>query len=153
MRSPLVHIMAWCCQATNHYLSQCRPNLFYHMLSLGLNEVISLITRHLFQYKDVTYQYRKSHHGDKTVTMSSYLHNGNSYTGKTASLYWIRPQVAYKYIWQHFSLPKSCPISGEGTWILICLLIYSQIAAVTCNMLVVVVFVNKWWLISPVVIY
>ena len=36
-----------------------------------------------------SYQYRKSHCGDKTVVRSSYLHNGISYTGKMASLYWI----------------------------------------------------------------
>ena len=39
-----------------------------------------------------SYQYRKSHCGDKTVVRSSYLHNGISYTGKTTSLYWIRAQ-------------------------------------------------------------
>ena len=36
-----------------------------------------------------SYQYRKSHCGDKTVVRSSYLHNGISYTGKMTSLYWI----------------------------------------------------------------
>ena len=44
-----------------------------------------------------SYQYRKSHCGDKMVIRSSYLHNGNSYTGKT-SLYWIRAQVM-EQIW------------------------------------------------------
>ena len=39
------------------------------------------------------YQYRKSHCGDKTILRPSYLHNGISYTGKTASLYWIRALV------------------------------------------------------------
>ena len=34
-------------------------------------------------------QYRKSHCGDATLVRSSYLHNGNSYTGKIAFLYWI----------------------------------------------------------------
>ena len=34
-------------------------------------------------------QYMKSHCEDKTVIKSSYLHNGISYTGKTASLYWL----------------------------------------------------------------
>ena len=33
-----------------------------------------------------SYQYRKSHCGDKTVVRSSYLHNGISYTGKISSL-------------------------------------------------------------------
>ena len=46
-----------------------------------------------FNIKMPSYQYRKSHCGDKTVVRSSYLHNGISYTGKMASLYWIRAQV------------------------------------------------------------
>ena len=36
-----------------------------------------------------SYQYRKSHCGDKTILRPSCLHNGISYTGKTTSLYWI----------------------------------------------------------------
>ena len=43
-----------------------------------------------FNIKMSSYQYRKSHCGDKTVVRSSYLHNGIPYTGKTTSLYWIR---------------------------------------------------------------
>ena len=43
-----------------------------------------------FNIKMSSYQYRKSHCGDKTVVISSYLHNGISYTGKMTSLYWIR---------------------------------------------------------------
>ena len=46
-----------------------------------------------FKIKIPSYQYRKSHCGDKTVVRSSYLHNGISYTGKMTSLYWIRVQV------------------------------------------------------------
>ena len=46
-----------------------------------------------FYIKMSSYQYRKSHCGDKTVTRSSYLHNGISYTGKMTSLYWIRALV------------------------------------------------------------
>ena len=38
----------------------------------------------LILYKMASYQYRKSQCGDKTVVRSSYLHNGNSYTDKTA---------------------------------------------------------------------
>ena len=41
-----------------------------------------------------SYQYRKSHCGDKTVVRSSYLHNGISYTGKMTSLYWIGALVS-----------------------------------------------------------
>ena len=39
-----------------------------------------------------SYQYRKSHCGDKTILRPSYLHNGTSYTDKMTSLYWIRAQ-------------------------------------------------------------
>ena len=42
-----------------------------------------------FNVKMTSYQYRKSHCGDKTILRPSYLHNGISYTGKTTSLYWI----------------------------------------------------------------
>ena len=45
-----------------------------------------------FNIKMPSYQYRKSHCGDKTVVRSSYLHNGISYTGKMTYLYWIRAQ-------------------------------------------------------------
>ena len=41
-----------------------------------------------FDIKISTYQYRKSHCGDKTVVRSSYLHHWISYTGKMSSLYW-----------------------------------------------------------------
>ena len=45
-----------------------------------------------FNIKMSSYQYSKSHCGDKTVVRSSYLHNGVSYTGKMTSLYWIWAQ-------------------------------------------------------------
>ena len=45
-----------------------------------------------FNIKMSSYQYRKSHCGDKTVVRSSYLHNGISYTDKMVSFYWISPQ-------------------------------------------------------------
>ena len=43
-----------------------------------------------FKIKMTSYQYRKSHCGDKTILRPSYFHNGISYTGKMTSLYWIR---------------------------------------------------------------
>ena len=46
-----------------------------------------------FNIKTTSYQYRKSHCGDKTILRPSYLHNGISYTGKTTSLYWIKAQM------------------------------------------------------------
>ena len=45
-----------------------------------------------FNIKMSSYQYRKSHCGDKTVVRSSYLHSGIFYTGKVASLYRFSPQ-------------------------------------------------------------
>ena len=42
-----------------------------------------------------SYQYRKSHSGDKTILWPSYLHNGISYTVKMTSLYWIGAQEIY----------------------------------------------------------
>ena len=50
-----------------------------------------------FNIKMSSYQYRKSHCGDKTVVRSSYPHNGISYTCKT-SLYWDSPQITNIYI-------------------------------------------------------
>ena len=44
-----------------------------------------------FEIKISSYQCRKSHCGDKRVIRSSYLHNGISYTGNMASLYWTNP--------------------------------------------------------------
>ena len=46
-----------------------------------------------FNIKMISYQYRKSHCGDKMILRPSYLHNGISYTGKTTSWYWIRALV------------------------------------------------------------
>ena len=45
-----------------------------------------------FNIKMTSYQYRKSHCGDKTILRPSYLHNGISYAGKITYLYWIRAQ-------------------------------------------------------------
>ena len=51
-----------------------------------------------FNIKMSSYQYRKSHCGDKTILRPSYLHNGISYTGKMTSLYWIGALVIYNPI-------------------------------------------------------
>ena len=53
-------------------------------------------TGHQFNIKMPSYQYRKSHCGDKKVVRWSYLHNGISYIGKMALLYWISPLVSPK---------------------------------------------------------
>ena len=48
-----------------------------------------------------SYQYRKSHCGDKTILWPSYPHNGISYTDKMTSSYWIRAldTVALSYVY------------------------------------------------------
>ena len=46
-----------------------------------------------FNIKMSSYEYRKSHCGDKTISRPSYLNNRISYSGKTPSLYWIRALV------------------------------------------------------------
>ena len=59
-----------------------------------------------FNIKMSSYQYRKSHCGDKTILRPSYLHNGITYTGKT-SLYWIRPLKSLKHV-QFCIQPCAC---------------------------------------------
>ena len=60
-----------------------------------------------------SYQYRKSRCGDKTTLRPSYLHNEISYTGKMASLHWIRALVsnAPSCGWQ------SCCTVGAQFWL------------------------------------
>ena len=53
-----------------------------------------------FNIKMPSYKYRKSHCGDKTILRPSYLHNRISYTGKMASLYWIRTQRVKCAVWK-----------------------------------------------------
>ena len=67
-----------------------------------------------FNIKITSYQYRKSHCGDKTISRPSYLHNGISYTGKTISLYWIGAQG----ICSHFpdNILK-CIFLNENVWL------------------------------------
>ena len=50
-----------------------------------------------FNIRMSSYQYKKSHCGDKTILRPSYLHNGISYTGKMTSLYWIGAQIARRF--------------------------------------------------------
>ena len=45
-----------------------------------------------FSIKIPSYQYRNFHCGDQRILGPTHLHNGISYTGKIASLYWIRSQ-------------------------------------------------------------
>ena len=62
-----------------------------------------------FNIKISSYQYRKSYCRDKTVVRSSYLHNGISYTGKMASLYWT-------------NLPESTTMTCQIEEVVVCCL-------------------------------
>ena len=64
-----------------------------------------------------SYQYRKSHCGDKTVIRSSYLHNGISYTSKTTSLYWIRARLTYRQAQTGGQLPITARRRDKLPWI------------------------------------
>ena len=71
-----------------------------------------------FNIKMSSYQYRKSHCGDKTVVRSSYLHNGISYTGKMTSLYWIRALVvSSSRRTVKWSFGASCVVGSPNLWI------------------------------------
>ena len=56
-----------------------------------------MLPGHWFNIKMLSYQYRKSHCGDKTAVRSSHLHNGISYTGQMSSLYSIGALVSPRH--------------------------------------------------------
>ena len=68
-----------------------------------------------FNIEMSSYQYRKSHCGDKTMFRPSYLHNGISYTGTMTSLYWISDQglalltLSWDKNWDSHSLVNGYP--------------------------------------------
>ena len=64
----------------------------------------------------MSYQYRKSHFGDKTVLRASHFHNGISYIGKTISLHWISPLVYIDALWNFHALWNfRCEGTGDTT--------------------------------------
>ena len=74
--------------------------------------------RHRFQFcprprfniKMLSYQYRKFNCGDKTVVRSSYFHNGISYAGKTAYLYWIEALMLIYFLYLKAKVMFTCTI-------------------------------------------
>ena len=86
--------------------------ILVHLLLFSMSSLFRAQT--IFNMKISSYQYRKSHCGDKTILGPSYLHTGISYTGKTTSLYWIRPLIPFmflaatKQLYDWFS-PSVCP--------------------------------------------
>ena len=71
-----------------------------------VHHVLIYVSGPRFNIKISSYQYRKSHCGDKTILRPSYLHNGISYTGKTTSLYWIRALVLAFYVATQSTWPE-----------------------------------------------
>ena len=60
-----------------------------------------------------SYQYWKSHCGDKTILRPSNLHNGISYTGKMTSFYWIWDLVTVLHVawhWYSWKTPEAVQI-------------------------------------------
>ena len=52
----------------------------------------------IFPHIDHLSRYGKSYHKDQMVVRHSHLFNRNPYTGKTASLYWDQPPLAYQIV-------------------------------------------------------
>ena len=77
-----------------------------------------------FNKKMTSYQYRKLHCADKTISRLSYLHNGISHTGKMTSLYWILNQgpgghlnikmSSYQYRDSHTQHWEGAQVSFQG---------------------------------------
>ena len=102
------------------------PNFLSHVQYWPLD----MMTYYIFPFPQVlqpgpwfnmmsSYQYRKSHCGDKMIFRPSYLHNGISYTDKMTSLYWIRTQVlsGKKHTaWASYQIHKSagCACAGNA---------------------------------------
>ena len=58
-KSTLVRVMAWCCQATSHYLNQCTwtsvdQDRWWHMASLGHNDIPSPNAKMMVVLKRIT---------------------------------------------------------------------------------------------------
>ena len=84
-------------------------------IMISWNDMIYLLSQHIFtpllppwprfNIKMSSYQYRKSHCGDKTV-VRSYLQNGICDTGKMSSLYWIRALFSSDHV--KWTITHSC---------------------------------------------
>ena len=80
---------------SNMSFIKCRPfpsGFRVLTFSSGPNVSKFWISGPWFNINMSSYQYMKSHCGDKTILLQSYLHNGISYTGKMISIYWIGAQ-------------------------------------------------------------
>ena len=82
-RASICYKYKWCgiSISVQSWRSQPTTRLWHKRLTWNC-EVATPDTGLWFNIKVSSYQYRKSHCGDKTVIRSSYLHHGISYTGK-----------------------------------------------------------------------
>ena len=122
--STMAQVMACCLTAPSHYLNQCWliiskvlwhssegiimrisktrlkiPFLELHPDLPGANKLMNEMLMVVSEWdccSGYLYYWFFSHCGDKMILRPSYLHNRISYTGKTTSLYWIRPLI---FIW------------------------------------------------------
>ena len=90
-------------------------NIYHINHQVGLS--IMLTARGWINIKITSYQYRKSHCGDKTILRPSYLHNGISYTDKITSLYWIRALVCNRSSVLSCAVPWCDKQSSTGAWV------------------------------------
>ena len=91
-RYRLVSEASRCLPHYSSYKTECKINMENH-LSSGAIYSIFWKSGPWFNIQKSSYQYWKSHCGDKTILRPYYLHNGISYSGKMTSLYWIGAQV------------------------------------------------------------
>ena len=89
----------WALYLLSYCVNKLSSKCIFHGITFSINQenLFAKIIPYIFlmcpwprfNIKMTSYQYRKSHWGEKTILRPSYLHNGISYTGKTISLYWI----------------------------------------------------------------
>ena len=107
-REAVIEVLFYLIMCTNQTLIQLPPPMPMNeqsQVNIALdfwdNHPPCAETRGWFNIKMPSYQYRKSHCGDKTILRPSYLHNEISYNGKMTSLYWIRPQIILQKLGQY----------------------------------------------------
>ena len=95
-KSSLGQVLAGAGQVPSHYLNQGWLSSLMCVIRPQRVKLIKwLHAKHSGPWCSIkmsSYQYRKSHYGDKTIMRPCYLHNGISDTGKIISLYLIRHQ-------------------------------------------------------------
>ena len=94
------HGLQWRVKALNTGLKspsrqKVRPKADVFVVTTEAWEVLGMTTNHLRSsdwYQNHLSRHRNSHYKDKPVVRPSHFYNGNSYTGKTKSLYRNSPQ-------------------------------------------------------------